>query len=176
MKLSELKGRAVIDISDSRKLGEFSDILIDATTRKPTAIKVKTGLFSHPHIVPIEQLKSVGSDAITVAAQVADTPSPAPAQPEGQTDPNTHPGGQTDPLPPLKEPLPATGIQGHKVITDTGTLVGEVQDIIIDPTTLAITGYEVRGGGLFARPKEIEITPEVRHGNDLITVPSSLLS
>ncbi len=164
MRLSELKGRAVVDITDSKKIGELSDILLDPATRKPTAIKVRTGLFSQALIVPMDQLKSVGPDAITVAGQASAAP------------PDSQPEAQSAPLPPLKEPIEATSIQGNKVLTDTGTLVGEVQDIIIDPATLEITGYEVRAGGLFTRSQEIDITPDVRHGDDLITVPSSLLS
>jgi uncharacterized protein YrrD len=165
MKLSDLRGRAVVDVNDSKKLGELADIVIDPATRKPVGIKVKSGLFSQAQVVPIEHLKSVGPDAVTVTGQGPQS------NPQGGD-----PAAPDTAVPPLQEPLDASTIHGHKVITDSGTLVGEVQDIVLDPATLAITGYEVRPGGLFARAQEIPVTSEVRHGQDLITVPSSLLS
>lgn len=173
MKFSELRGRAVVDINDSKKIGELTDILIDPATRRPVGIKVKSGLFGQPQVVPIEHLRSVGPDAVTVAGHTEQ----AIVQQSDSDVPQTLPQTAPEPaLPPLQQPVDASDINGHKVITDSGTLVGEVQDLVLDPGTLSITGYEVRPGGLFARPQEIAVTPEVRHGENLITVPASLLN
>lgn len=185
MKISELKGRAVVDINGSRKMGELSDILIDPESRKPVSIEVKSGLFSKAQTVPASQVRSVGPDAITVTGTGMSTGVATSTMPGDQARvPDLNFDAQTGA--PLTAPLtssstPAAAITlssllGDKVITDTGTLVGEVQDVLVDPATLAVTGYEVRGGGFFAKAQDIMITPEVRHGERLITVPASLLN
>ena len=130
--------------------------------------------FGQPQVVPIEHLRSVGPDAVTVAGRAEQAIVPQTEITTQETTPQE--AIPETALPPLQQPLDASEIHGHKVITDSGTLVGEVQDIVLDPGTLAITGYEVRPGGLFARAQEIAVTPEVRHGENLITVPASLLT
>jgi uncharacterized protein YrrD len=66
-------------------------------------------------------------------------------------------------------------VLGAKVVTDAGAFVGELHDVLFDWATLTITGYEVRGAGLFAQARQFAATPEVRFGEQLITLPAHLL-
>jgi sporulation protein YlmC with PRC-barrel domain len=69
-----------------------------------------------------------------------------------------------------------TTVLGNKVVTDAGTLVGELQDVLLDWANLTITGYEVREGGVFAKTQEFTATPDLRFGEKIITMPAQLLS
>ena len=155
MKFSELKGRAVVNVEDATKIGEIDNLLLEPGTRKVSSMKVKTGgLFSTPLTVAISLLVNIGPDAVTVKA---DTSSP----------------GDTSSA---KESLELSSLLGNKVITDAGALLGEVHDVLLDPVSAAVTGYEVREGGIFAKSLEIAATPEVRYGEKIITIPAPLPS
>ena len=155
MKFSELKGRAVITLGDATKIGEVEDLMVETGSRHIVSLKVRTGHFSAAQFVPAGAVKNVGPDAVTVVANAG-----ALAQ-SGES------GG------PL---VGLTSILGNKVVTDAGTLVGELHDVLLDWTNLTITGYQVRGGGLFAQTQEFTATPEVRFGDTIITIPAGLLS
>ena len=156
MKFSELKGRAVVDIEDAKKIGEIDNLLLEPGTRQVSSLKVKTGgLFSTPLTIAISQLMNIGPDAVTVKSENAAKAKPSPS---------------------AEEPLELTSVLGHKVVTDAGTLIGEVHDVLLDPVSAAVTGYEVREGGIFAKSLEISATPEVRYGDKLITIPAPLPS
>ena len=155
MKFSELKGRAVVSLDNATKIGEVDDLMIDPTSRHIVAVKVRTGFFSAAQFVPAAEVKNVGADAVTVAANVEPAP-PATA------------GGQP--------PVELTNIIGNQVVTDAGTLVGELRDVVLDWANLTITGYEVREGGLLGHAQEFTATPDVRFGDKIITMPAALLS
>ncbi len=97
----------------------------------------------------------MGADAVTIAS----TAEPAPPSASG--------------APPL---IALSTILGNKVVTDAGTLVGELQDVLLDWANLAITGYEVREGGVFAKTQEFTATPDLRFGEKIITMPAQLLN
>jgi uncharacterized protein YrrD len=155
MKFSELKGRAVINVEDATKIGEVENLLLEPGGHQLLGLKVKTsGLFSSPLIVAISQIINIGPDAVTVKA-----------------DPVT-----SDKSNSRKEWVELTAILGNKVVTDAGTMVGEVHDVLLDPVSASVTGYEVREGGLFAKSLEIAATSDVRYGEKLITIPAPLPS
>ena len=66
MKLSELKGRAVVHIDNAEKIGELADLLVDPDSRRVVGISVRHGLFGESRTVPAAQVKSIGADAVTV--------------------------------------------------------------------------------------------------------------
>ena len=65
MKLSELKGRAVVHIDNAEKIGELVDLLVDPESRQVVGMRCGT-VYSENRFVPAAQVKSVGADAITV--------------------------------------------------------------------------------------------------------------
>jgi sporulation protein YlmC with PRC-barrel domain len=168
MKFSELKGRAVVNLGDAKKIGEVQDLMVDPASRRIVSLKVKTGLFSASKIVPATDVKNVGSDAVTISVNAS--PEAGSSSEPGQLSAN---GKHSDTSQPSVE---VTGILGNKVVTDAGTFVGELNDILLDWSALSITGYEVREDGLFAKTQEFAATPEVSYGDRMITIPAQLLS
>ena len=155
MKFSELKGRAVVDVEDAKKIGEIDNLLLEPGTRQVSSLKVKTGgLFSTPLTIAISQLMNIGPDAVTIKADT----------------------GSLSQAPSAQETVEVTSLLGNKVVTDAGALLGEVHDVLLDPVSAAVTGYEVREGGIFAKSLEISATPEIRYGEKLITIPAPLPS
>jgi sporulation protein YlmC with PRC-barrel domain len=188
MKYSELKGRAVINLEDASKIGEVEDLLVEPGSHRIAGIKVKAGLFSPVQHVPAADIRSVGPDAVTVS--VGTPPPSTPAGPpvdvadtgEGAT-PGLTPSGPPEAInagPVAAQASPQaveiSSILGNKVVTDTGTLVGELRDAVFDRVDLTVTGYEVREGGLFTKAQEFVATPDVRYGDKLITIPAKLLN
>jgi sporulation protein YlmC with PRC-barrel domain len=201
MKFSELKGRAVVNLEDARKVGTIEDLMVDAESHHVVSIKVRTGVFHAPEIIPVADVKNVGSDAVTIsiggmanmvsAAGMADPARPPSAVAsqsstiEGPTATSTvrSPGvviSATPPVPPVAvgtdAPIEITSLLGNKVITDAGTMVGDLKDIMIDWVDLTITGYEVHMGGPFTKAQEFVDTPGVRYGDKLLTIPAELLN
>ena len=169
MKFTELKGRAVVNLENAEKIGELADLLIEPGSHRILSLKVRTGLFRAAKTVLVSEVKNVGADAITVsAASLSDTTGNSYAPPTEQQGAGASDGAQL--------PVEITSILGNKVVTDAGTMVGELRDVMIDWANLAITGYEVHEGGLFTKSQEFAATPEVRYGNKIITIPAQLLS
>lgn len=201
MKFSELKGRAVINLEDARKLGTIEDLMVDAASHHIMSIKVRTGMFHSPQVIPVADVKNVGSDAVTIStggiANMVSTAGMADSAGQqqmaaSQNSSNEGPGatssvmtsGVVSPVLPAvapvavstDAPIEITSLLGNKVVTDAGTMVGELRDIMIDWVDLTITGYEVHMGGPFTKGQEFVDTPGVRYGNKLITLPAELLN
>lgn len=175
MKFSELKGRAVINLEDARKVGEVEDLMLDQDSRHIVSLKVKTGLFSSSRLVPAADVKNIGADAVTISgsAGAPNTPPDAVGSNPSPPDQQSASTGDSESLPAL---VKLTSSLGNKVVTDTGTFVGELHDILLNWADLTITGYEVREGGLFAKTQEFAATPEVSFGEKMITIPAQLLN
>ena len=162
MKFSELKGRAVVSLDDATKIGVVQDLMVEPVSRRILSLKVDTGHFKAAQLVPASDVKSVGADAVTLTTNSLLTDTPVSSAGSGSGD--------------APAAVELTSILGAKVVTDAGTLVGQLSDIILDWSTLAITGYEVREGGMFAKPQEFTVSDAVRFGDKIITMPAELLS
>jgi uncharacterized protein YrrD len=175
MKFSELKGRAVVNLEDAKKIGEVEDLLVEPDGHRIVSLKVRTGLFHPAQLVPVTDVKNVGADAVTISVGASPANSPTDTAGSGQSgaEQQSTSTASSESSKPLIE---ITGILGNKVITDAGTMVGELHDVLFDWVGLTITGYEVQEGGLFAKTQEFAATPEVRYGDKLITIPAQLLS
>ncbi len=168
MKFSELKGRAVVNLEDASKIGEVQDLMIEPGSRRIISLKVKTGMFSSAKLVPATAVKNVGADAVTLSANAGH------GSQEGTT-PHQQ-GNGSGSLEGTQALVKLTGILGNKVVTDAGTFLGELHDILIDWSDLTITGYEVRESGMFAKTQEFAATPDVSYGDKMITIPALLLN
>lgn len=167
MKFSALKGLAIVDLQDAKKLGDLEDLLLDPSTRQVLGLKVKTsGLFTTPLLIPILSVKNVGTDAITVVY----------AAPDGdRQNPNSSPNAASG-SPDLHTLVGLSQILDNQVVTDSGTLVGHIKDIEIDQSNLRVSGYEVSVGSIFTKNQQFPVTPDVRYGEKLVTVPQELLN
>jgi len=165
MKFSELKGRAVVSLDDAKKIGEVEDLMVDPLSRRIVSLKVRIGMFKAAQLVSATDVKNVGADAVTLTTNSLLTATPADAA-----------GSDTASAAGAPAAVELTRILGAKVVTDAGTLVGELKDVVIDWSTLEITGYEVREVGMFAKAQEFTATPDVRFSDKITTMPAELLS
>ena len=66
MKASDLKGRAVVTLSDAIKVGRVDDVLLDAGYREVLGFRIKAGTFSRLEAVSRANVTGVGHAAVTV--------------------------------------------------------------------------------------------------------------
>jgi sporulation protein YlmC with PRC-barrel domain len=187
MKFSELKGRAVVNLEDARKIGTVEDLMVEPESHHIASVKVRTGMFHAAQVIPVADVKNVGGDAVTIStgagtANITSMAETTAGQHMGASQggissvsgtTTTHSSAASVGSQPLIE---ITSLLGNKVVTDAGTMVGELSDVMIDWVDLTITGYEVHLGGMFTKAQEFVDTPGVRYGNKLITMPAELLT
>lgn len=156
LKWSELKGRAVVEITDAKRVGSVEDLVLDRQTYQIVGLNFKQGLFSPTQTVPVQAIKGVGEDAVTLQLEKESQPA-ASEEPTPQT------------LPTLSQ------IIGNGVVTEGGKYMGEITNVRLSLQPLSITGYEVSKGGIFSKTHAFEITSEVHYGEKLVIIPDSLL-
>ncbi len=156
MKFSEIKNRAVVDLNTAQKIGNLESLVVKPGSPEVVGLKVKAGgIFTSAEVIPISQLQSIGQDAITVSHL------------EAATTPDKSQNPMHD-LPDL------SSIIGHQVVTQSGKLIGDVDDVSIDPITLAITGFVVSQSGLFTKKHQFPITSDLNFGAKIIIMPDAL--
>lgn len=122
MKLSELKGRSVVSVSQAHKLGEVDNVVVDLSSRSVLGLLVRTGGLLHSRqAVLLRDVKAIGQDAVTVEDE---------SQLNGQ-----------DKFAELKDKPTADAIVGAKVMTESGSQVGSVSDLSVDIPAGQITEY-----------------------------------
>ncbi len=165
MRFSELKGRAVVSLDDATKIGEVEDLMVDPVSLHVVSLRVHAGHFKAPLTIPAGDVQSVGADAVTLTTNSTLAGAPSP-------DTDTGPDSAASAAPAVE----LTSVLGTKVVTDAGTLVGRLSDVVLDWSQLAITGYEVHEGGLFAKAQVFAASPDVHWGDKIITIPAALFS
>jgi sporulation protein YlmC with PRC-barrel domain len=146
-----LKGMAIVSLAEGTKLGYVEQPLLDLTARTVAALQVRgeSGTF----IVRFDELAYVGADAITVESSAAThTPST---------------GGAADGLRDLDE------VEKLKVMDHTGTFLGTLRHVEIDPATGAITLLAAHTGGMLGMggtTTPIDARAIVSVGPELVTV------
>lgn len=191
MKFSELKGRAVVNLEDARKIGTVEDLMVEPESHHIVGVKVRTGMFQAAQVIPVTDVKNVGGDAVTISTGGGNNIARMAVPTVGQhmTASQSSDAGSTTTTTIGAEnaagsaasvvsrpPIEVTSLLGNKVVTDAGTMVGELSDVMVDWVDLTITGYEVHMGGMFTKAQEFVDTPGVRYGNKLITLPAELLN
>ncbi len=118
---SKLIGHPLVDITEGRKIGEVRDVLLDEQRRFIQAFATKGGLLRGPTYVPALKA-TIGADAVTFQ----------PGALEGQDT------SWFDRLP------KASQIIGRRVLTDTGKLIGTVDNLRLDPNNNTALALEVK--------------------------------
>ena len=121
VKASELKGRAVVTLSDAIKVGRIADVLFDAEYREVLGFRIKQRTFSRPEAVTRANVTGVGRDAVTVR-------SPDVINVE-------------DRLMDLVGAASLSRAHGTKVVTEGGRLLGTIDQIVLDAEARAVTAY-----------------------------------
>ena len=113
MNTNKIKGLAVVSLAEGTKLGAVDHALYDPTTLHLRALQVTGG--GQTFLVPLDQVRTIGADAVMVASSQA---TQAVAK-----------GGAFGDLVDLGR------LQRLKVVDASGTLVGTLHDLDLDPAT-----------------------------------------
>lgn len=155
----EITGLPILDQSEGRKLGSIKDIVLDISKREIVGFTVDTGGFFGPggKVLPMTEIKSIGPDAV----MVRDTDH------EVIRDENDMPG--------IHEIMEeGHSIFGKKIVTRSGTELGEVTDIIVEPSNGKVEAYEISGGlaqDIGHGRSTVPLTDDFTAGEDAIIVP-----
>ena len=145
----ELRGLAIVSVTQAQKLGAIDDILIDTQQHQVAGFLLQGGLFHGGPAVAWSDVRTIGIDAVMV-----DDSSAAGANVAGQTR--------------------LAQLRGRKVVSNTGELVGTIVSIDFDPVSGAIVSYIVAGldRGVFRAPSQFNVPAATVSaiGADLITI------
>jgi sporulation protein YlmC with PRC-barrel domain len=151
MDANKLKGMAVVSIAEGAKLGYVDDLLFDTQTLRPVALRVAAG--GQHFVIPFEQLKNIGADAITVeSSQVTQV-----AGKEGT----------------FSNLLGLSKIKGLKVIDTAGTFLGTIASVEIDLAdghVLSLTAHKGGVLGLGGTSTTIDTAAIRSVGAEIVTV------
>ncbi len=154
MNFSELKGRAVVELNGAKTIGHLDDLVLDLQTRQVIGLRVKeSGLFGKTNSIAKAAVQSIGKDALTVSTAAEPT--------SNDTALEKGPG--------------FSDLIGKQVVSQGGKLVGEINDIDLNPESLAVTGYEIKEGGLLGKTHHLAESPDLTFGPQMVVVPDALL-
>ena len=122
MRASELKGRAVVSLSNAEKIGEVEDVLFDAQFRQVLGFRVKRGgLFGKAHALLRDSVGSVGASALTVQSPDAVNEEERFAE--------------------LAHAATLSQVERTQVVTEGGQLLGTIAHLEIDADVRKVTAY-----------------------------------
>lgn len=163
IKGSELNGRSVVDMDAAEKLGKVKEIIVQQDGERVAGFVVShseniLGTGGTRRTIPASALNAIGPDAITVRG-----------------------GGVTE-LAELESLPRMSDVIGHKMVTQSGRLLGAIDDILIDPKDGTIVGFLV-GEDMKSKLENmfnterghtagyVRADADLHVGNDLIVVP-----
>ncbi len=156
---SELHNIAIVTIDSGKKVGTLEDFYFEPRTNEIYALYVKTGVFGH-RALKTTSLNAIGTDAITFA-------------------------DESNLLEEKADELLATlplgrALLTYKVLSEGGTVVGAVGNIVLDtsvPAHLRVVAFELAGGlrnKLSGHYPTFSSTQVVRYGADVLVIPDSV--
>ena len=159
MNSKQVKGLSVISIADGKKLGSVNHIFIDTAQKQVVGFSVAAahGLLSsnadEGMVVDAKDVHSLGPDALTLTDAAA-------ARGDAT---NSSYGGLMD----------AEQLTKRKVLTEGGTMVGDVASVEFDPMTYRLTGIEV-SPGFFKSNRMIPVEQVTNIGEELVVVANAV--
>ncbi|MCL5677255.1 MAG: PRC-barrel domain-containing protein [Firmicutes bacterium] len=154
MKATQIRKKAVVSIAEAEKVGTINDLILNPDKHHVEAFWVKTEPEGIMKVVPTDAAQNLGRDALTIRDRKA---------------------LQDEYAAKGKETVRLDKLQGSKVITHSGTLVGTVSEVEVDPSNFEIVGYEVNTGGLpgLVGAGRRKLSPNVNFGEDILMIPDS---
>jgi len=149
----DLRGLAIVDVAAGTKLGTADEIVVSPDSGRVMGFVMKSmGMLSpNERIVQMDDVRAIGPDAITVEGdEVARSGDDAPDEFRQARD-----GKRT--------------LNGKKVVTQDGSVVGTVSDFTIDERERRVRGL-ILGGGLFEKGDVIPADRVVSVGTDVVVV------
>jgi sporulation protein YlmC with PRC-barrel domain len=149
----DLHGLAIVDVANGRKLGSADEIVVSPDSGRLLGFVMKSlGVLSpNERIIEMSDVRAIGADAITV---------------EGNEVGVTGDAAAAD----LREARASKrGLNGKKVVTQDGTVVGTISDYTIDEHEARVKALML-GGGLFEKGDAIPADRIVSVGEDVVVV------
>lgn len=159
-RLTDLAKTPVVAKDTGRKLGTVKDVIYDPNAKQLDAVTLESRGFVGPSrwFLLQSDIQSVGSDAVMVeTAEVLHRPRTVPHQRQVVRE------GVT--------------LIGKSVMSESGTLLGRISDVIIDPHTGKASRYEISGGALRdvqAGRRSFPVPQAMLVGHDALIVPDSV--
>jgi uncharacterized protein YrrD len=125
----ELRGIAIVDVTGGRRLGRIDEVVVSPEDLRLIGFVLKEGglLNQRELVIRAEHVRAMGPDAVTVEGDVA--------QEIGQQEEAfAEARGGSRPL------------LGAKAVTEDGALLGEIDDLSLDESTLRVAAVTLRGG------------------------------
>lgn len=158
-KWSDLRGLAVVTLSDGKKVGTCDDFYFDPATQQVYALRVKTGLFGHRALL-VTDINGIGKDAITT-----DNEGRLLNESENKR---------------LSTLIFGQDLLTYKVMSASGTLIGTIGNVLLatdTPTTPRLTAFELAGGlreHLSRRYLTFPAKQVVSYGADVLVIPDEV--
>jgi uncharacterized protein YrrD len=127
-KVNTIIGQELISLTDGHRIAPVKDVILDSHQEHVAALVVQeAGLMSGARIVPIDEVRSYGRDAIVIEgdATVVDA------------------GGRPD-----IEVADGPSLAGMRVYTNTGEQVGSIADVYFEEDDGRIVGFEISAGAV----------------------------
>jgi len=121
-KTQELMGLPVLTVSEGKRLGVISRLLVRRESLSVEAVGIGGGAFSHPSYLRFGQLSSIGADAVMVASEAV--------LGEG--------------IPPGEIGALDGSLLGRHVVTESGQKLGEITGFTANTGTGRIETFRVR--------------------------------
>lgn len=153
-----LKGLTVISIADGERLGTIDRVLVDPHSKQVIGFAVSHGGLLNsdaPAVIDADDIHSLGPDAVTLSDRAAI-----------RGDQTT--GRQND-LMDLDDLLKL------RVVTEGGTLIGDVADVQFDEKSFAFREIDV-SPGFFKNNQLVPISQVISIGRELVMVDNSVVA
>ncbi len=151
-KLKSIVGLPAISISEGVDIGRVSEVVVDLS--EGTILGVVVGTGTDEKAIIAEKITIIGPDAVMV--------------------PDNTVLSEIDELPRLAERRRPAGQGAVAVLTESGTKIGTIQDIFIDPEAMRVVRYEISAGpvrDLTDGTLSFPIIDGMVHGPDIVIVP-----
>ena len=147
----ELQGLAVVDIGTGTKLGSVDEPIVSLSDGRIVGVMVKGGSGGRRGYVAAGDIRSIGTDAVTVASGDV-------LHDEADLDEATREAWEA-----------RKHLVGNKVMTEGGSLLGTVSDYYVDEHAARVAGLTI-GGGLLSSEDALAADRVVSVGPDAIVV------
>jgi uncharacterized protein YrrD len=152
----ELTGLAVITLGGGERLGRLHDVIFRMPSGQIAGFLVSVGgLFAKNQFLPVSQVRSVGTDAVTIA------------DPQSLSDRDQAAG---------PDEFEARSQEGCPVLSTGGTVLGKIADVLVDTDSLTVSDFLISTGlltnALHGKPR-LPLALVQTIGKDSVVVPDT---
>jgi uncharacterized protein YrrD len=158
-KALDVLGLPVVCTSTGDEIGAVRDILCDTKWRVQGVVLQYCDWFHEGKFIPLEKIRNVGSDSVTVTGEEAIQSMRMLAE----TDMVGVFSGKTK-------------LKGKNVVTTQGNILGKIEDVYFSLNWDKLVGYELSEGWLTdvtEGRKRVMVSPSIQLGKDALVIPDS---